>query len=146
MNGAHLHLILNHVSIFSLVIGTVALAVSMKRKSVDLRVLATTLFVLTGVFAWIAFATGENAEEVVKVLGGGTESLIEQHAQAAVWARRSGTLVAILALGTEWAIRNKKKWVKPLQWTLLVFALHGCTVFVATSFLGGQIRHSEVRN
>ena len=145
MNGDHPHLILNHVSVFTLMIGTVVWAVSMKRKSVDLRVLATALFVVTGVFAWVAFTTGENAEEIVKALGGGTESVIEQHEQAAVWARRSGTLIAILALAAEWAIRKKKKWVRVLQWALFVFALHGCSVFVATSYLGGQIRHSEIR-
>lgn len=146
MNDAHPHLILNHVSFFALAIGAVVLLISMKRKSAELRVLATMLFVLTGVFAWIAFATGESAEQVVKALGGGTESLIEQHAQAAIWARRSGTLVAVLALGSEWAICSKRKWAKALQWVLLVFVLHGCSVFVATSFLGGQIRHSEVRS
>ncbi len=145
MNSAHLHLVVNHVSFFAVVIGAIALAISMKRKSGDLRGLATSLFVVAGIFAWIAFATGEGAEDIVEVLDAGAKELIEQHEQAAIWARRSGTLVALLALGLEWAVRKKKHWVKGLQWALMVFALHGATVYMATAFLGGQIRHSEIR-
>src|ERR1043166_4769360 len=130
MNGAHQHLIVNHVSLFALLIGTVVLAVSMKRKSVDLRVLATVLFVIAGVFGWIAVETGGDAAHVLKGLGEDFRPFIHEHAMAAIWAKRSGTLVALLALGMEWAARKKQNWFKPLQWALFIFAIHGCTVFV----------------
>lgn len=146
MNGAHLHLLVNHVSLFAMAIGALVLAVSMKRKSVDLRVLATVLFVTAGAFAWIAVETGEQAEEVVKTLSAGTEALIDEHAMAATWALRSGILVAVLALALEGAVRKKKTWVRPLQWILLLLALQGSTVFARTAFLGGLIRHTEIRS
>lgn len=146
MNGAHLHLIVNHVSLFCIVIGVGVLIAAIKRKSSDLRVLAVVLFVIAGVFGWVAVETGEQAAEVVKAMGGDTESFITQHSQASDWALRSCILVALLALAMEWAARKKQKWFKPLQWTLLVFAIHGCTVFAATAYLGGQIRHTESRS
>ncbi|MGE4233258.1 MAG: hypothetical protein AB7F43_08020 [Bacteriovoracia bacterium] len=146
MNGAHLHLVVNHVSLFALLFGAVTLIVSMKQKSVDLRVLATTLFVIAAVFGWVAFETGEKAEDVIKALGGNTETFISAHAQAAEWAFRSSILVGILSIATEWAIRKKKKFGKVLQWALLVFALHGCTVFAVTAMQGGKISHTEVRD
>lgn len=145
MNEAHLHLMVNHVSLFTMVIGAATLAISMKRQSADLRLLSSVLFVVGGVFAWIAMQTGEGAEDAVKILDAAAESFIEEHEQAADWALRSGTLVAMLALAMEWAVRKKETWAKRLQWTLLVFALHGCTVFAATAFLGGKIRHTEIR-
>ena len=145
MNGAHLHLLVNHVSLFALVIGAIALAISMKRNSVEFRLFATVLFLMAGAFGWIAAETGGQAEEVVKTLGGDTESFINTHAEAATWALRSGYLVATLAIVMEWAVRKKKNWVKPLQWALLIFALHGCTVFAMTAMHGGKIRHTEVR-
>jgi hypothetical protein len=145
MNGAHLHLILNHISLFALITGTIVLAASMKRQSTDLRVLAAVLFVIAGVFGWITVETGEQAAEIVKTLGGDTDSFIKEHALAAVWAQRSGFLVATLALVMEWAACKKKNWVKALQWTLLIFAIHGCTVFARTAYLGGFIRHTEIR-
>lgn len=145
MNAAHLHLMVNHVSLFALAFGVVALAVSMKRKSAEFRVFAVALFVLAGVFAWVATETGEGAETIVKALGDGSESFIDAHEQAAEWALRSGMIVGVLALAMEWAARKKQSWLKPLQWILLVLAIHGCTVFAATAFQGGKIRHSEVR-
>jgi uncharacterized membrane protein len=146
MNGAELHLLVNHVSLFALILGAVALAVSMKRGSAELRVLASVLFVVAGVFAGITFLSGEEAEEVLMPLDEETEPLVERHEQSANWALRSGILVGILALAVEWAARRKQRWFKPLQWALLVFALHGCTVFATTAWLGGEIRHTEIRD
>ena len=146
MNGAHLHLIVNHVSIFALMIGTLVLAVSMKRESADLRLLATTLFVVAGVFGLIAVETGEKAAEIVIGLNLGTHSDVNEHAAAATWALRSGILVAVLALAMEWALRKKPTWARALRWVLLLFALHGCTVFARTVYLGGLIRHTEIRS
>lgn len=145
MNDAHLHLIVNHVSLFALVIGFFVLAVSMKKNSRDLRILASVLFVIAGVFGFIAVDTGGDAVDIVKALGGNTQPFIEEHALAAVWAQRSGILVAILALAMEWAACKKPAFVRKLQWVLLIVSLHGVTVFARTAFLGGQIIHTEVR-
>lgn len=146
MNGAHLHLMVNHVSLFCMVIGAFALAVAMKRKSTELRGLASFLFIVGGVFAWITEETGEKAADIVKGLGDGSvDPFIHQHYEAAEWAVRSGFLVAALALALEWAVRKKPKWVKALQWATLIFAIHGCTVFATTALLGGRVRHTEGR-
>lgn len=145
MNGAHLHLIVNHVSLFALMIGAGALIASMIRKSADLRVLASVLFVIAGVFGWITVETGKEAADVVKALGTGSDSFIHDHALAAMWAERSSILVALLALCMEAAARWKKSWFKALQWILIIFAIHGTTVFARTAYLGGQIRHTEIR-
>jgi uncharacterized membrane protein len=145
MNEAHLHLLVNHVSFFALIFGVVALIVSMRRRSVDLRLFAVALFVIAAVFGWVADQTGEQAESVVKALGGDTESFIHQHEEAAAWALRSCTLVGCLAIALEWSARRKQKLQKALQWILLVFAIHGCAVFAATALLGGRIRHTETR-
>ncbi|MBL7716310.1 MAG: hypothetical protein JNL01_12665 [Bdellovibrionales bacterium] len=145
MNGAHFHLVVNHISLFSLLFGIVAYGLSLRKKSADLRTLAVGLFVLTGVFAVVAFESGEKAEDFLKTLGGGFESFVEPHEQAAVWALRSGILIALLSVAYEWAVRSKKKAAKVLQWALLVFAIHGFTVFSVTAFLGGKVRHTEAR-
>jgi len=146
MNGAHLHLIVNHVSLFAIVIGACVLAASMILKSAELRFLATIMFVIAGVFGWIGVESGEGAADVLKALGGDSDPFIKEHAQAATFAQISGIVVAVLAIGMEVAVRKKEKWVKPLQWVLLILAIHGCTVFGRTAFLGGLIRHSEIRS
>ena len=146
MNGAEMHLLVNHISVFCLVFGAIALGVAMKRKSGDLRMFASALFVIAGVAGWLTVESGESAETVVKALGGGTESFINEHADAATWALRSGFLVAILALGMEWVVCKKPSWARGLQWAVLIFAIHGSTVFIRTAFLGGLIRHTEIRD
>jgi hypothetical protein len=145
MNGAHYHLLVNHVSLFALIIGTAAFAASMYRKSTDLRLLAVVLFVLAGVFGWISHQTGDMAYDVVKELPGVVQAMIDEHDDAAHWAVRSGYLVAVLAIAMEWAVRKKPKWAKALQWILLLAALFSCTIFMRTAFLGGLIRHTEIR-
>jgi len=145
MNGAHLHLLVNHVSLFALLIGIVALAFSMKRKSVDLRVLAVGLFLVVGVFGWVASETGDQAEHIVKTVDQDSKPLIHEHEEAADWAQASGFLIAGLAIVMEWTARKKQKFFKPAQWILLVFAIQGFTVFARTAYLGGLIRHTEVR-
>src|SRR5690349_16277479 len=98
MNGAFQHLLVNHVSLFAIIFGTGTLVAAMVRKSADLRVLATVLFVIAGVFGWIAVDTGKDAVPVLMQLGGDFKPFIHEHAMAAVWARRSATLIAVLAL------------------------------------------------
>lgn len=146
MNGAHLHLLVNHVSLFCIFIGVATLIFSMVRKSSDLRMLAVALFVVAGVFGWIAMETGEQAEDILKTIDAGVKIFIKPHEEAADWAFRSSILIAVLAIATEWAARKKQKWFKPLQWILLVAAIQGSTVFARTAYLGGDIRHSEIRN
>jgi hypothetical protein len=145
MNGAHQHLIVNHVPLFTLLIGTVVFAVSMRRKSADLRVLASVLFVLTGVSAWITVRTGGAAAHIMKLLGDGYRPFIREHAMAAVWAQRSGFLIALLAILMEWSFRKKPNWSRALQWILLIAAVHGCTVLTRVVYLGGLVRHTEIR-
>lgn len=143
MNGAHQHLLTNHVSLFAIAFGTVILAFSMYRKSADLRLVATILFVIAGVFALIATETGEKAEDILKAMDPKFRDSIHNHEEAAEWASRSAYLVCFLAIVNEWAQRARKTWSRWVQWALLVFAIHGITVFSATAWQGGKIRHTE---
>jgi uncharacterized membrane protein len=146
MNGAHQHLLVNHVSLFAMAFGAAILAFSMYRKSADLRLVATLLFVIAGVFALIATETGESAEKILKAIDPKFRDAIHPHEEAAEWALRSGYLVCFLALVNEWAQRARKTWARWVQWALLVFAVHGTTVFSATAWQGGKIRHTETQD
>jgi len=146
MNGAHYHLLVNHVSLFALIIGTAALIVSMYRKSTDLRTLAVVLFVIAGAFGWIAHETGHKAYDIVKDLPGVVEDMIDEHDEAADYALYAGYIIAGLAIVSEVARRYKPKWTKALQWVLLLTAIWGTSVYMRVAYLGGLIRHSEIRS
>lgn len=104
------------------------------------------LFLVAGLFGRIAAETGDDAEDAVKLVAADIESFVHEHEEAADWAQISGGVVAVLAIGLEVAIRKKQNWVKALHWILLIFAIHSCTVFARTAFLGGLIRHTEIRD
>lgn len=145
MNGPHQHILVNHISLFAIIFGALALAGSMKRKSSELRVFAAFLFVLAGICGYVALETGEKAAAYFQTFGNDNMSFIQEHGMAAMWAFRSSLLIAVVALVMEWAAWKKQSWLKVLQWILLILAIHGSTVFIRTAHLGGLIGHPEIR-
>jgi len=145
MSGPQLHVLVNHVSLFTMAFGACILIASMVRKSADLRMAASALFIVGGFFAWLSDFSGDRAADVIRELDPTLRDLIHTHAEAADWALTSGILVGVLAILLEIIVRKKPQWSKVMTWVVLVFAIHGCTVFARTAHLGGQIRHSELR-
>ncbi len=145
MNGAHWHLIVNHISAILIPVGLVVLAVAMKRRSVELRMFAAVLFVVSGVFGWVADETGGKAAQEIAATDESLHPYIHEHAEAAEFAEASGLLIAALAIAMEVAVRAKPKWALLIQWILLIAAIHGTTVYARTAYLGGLIRHPEIR-
>ena len=145
MNGAHLHLILNHVPVFGLLFGLIILAVAQLRQNRDLA--------QTGMFALVAIAiitipvylTGEPAEEIVEHMPGFSEEILERHEWAALIAIFLTEIVGILALVGLVVHRPPKEmpgWFLP---TLLFLCLVAVGWVGWTSSIGGQISHEEAR-
>lgn len=145
MNGAHVHLLINHIPLFGVSFGLVALVWSLARHSNDMRWAAIALFVVAGIFGWIAMETGESAEELVERLPGVTKALIHSHEEAAEFANISATIVAVVALAMAALSRYKPQFVKSTQFILLLIALIASGAMARTAYLGGQIRHTEIR-
>jgi uncharacterized membrane protein len=145
MNGAHLHLVLNHFPVIGLLLGLIILAVAQLRHNHDLA--------RTGMFALVAIAlitipvylTGEPAEEIVEHVPGFSEEILERHEWAALIAIFLTEIVGILALVGLVAYRPPKE----LPGWFLPALLFVCLVAVGwvgwTSSVGGQISHEEAR-
>lgn len=145
MNGAHLHLLVNHIPIFTIAFGAAALAWSVYRGSDEMRWAAVGLFILAGVSAWAADLSGEAAEDLVKNLADVTKALIHEHEEAADFAKASATLLALGSIGMVFIGRYKVKFYRTAQIALLVFAIFSSTIQARTAYLGGLIRHTEIR-
>jgi len=146
MNGAHAHLLVNHIPLFGIIFGLVCLVWSMRRQSNDMRWAAILLFVLAGVGAWVGMETGEAAEDLVEHLPGVTKALIHTHEEAAEYANIFGLILTGAAVSMALIERFKPKFLKITQIVVLVLALFTSTVIIRTTFLGGQIRHTEIRS
>ncbi|WP_456429017.1 hypothetical protein [Rhodocaloribacter sp.] len=142
MSAAHVHLLLNHVPILGILFGTLLLAFALWRKKPELVRLSLGLFVFTGLVAIVVYLTGEGAEELVEHGPGVSESLIEAHEDAALFA-----FIAALVLG---AASLAALFVRDLQQRLapVVLALAVVTsgLMVWTGAQGGQINHPEIRS
>ena len=145
MNGAHLHLLINHIPVLGTVFGLALLAFGAWKGSDELRKAALGTFVIAALAAAATYLTGEPAEDVVKGLPGISRPLISRHEDAAGIALGGIIVLGVLALGGliwfRWG-RQMKTWFSVL---LLGTAMIVTGLMAWTANLGGQIRHTEIR-
>jgi len=147
MNGAHFHLIVNHISLFTSFFGLIALIWFFARKSPEMLVAACLLFVVTGAGAFLADESGEKAEHIVKELQlpGVEKAMIHTHEEAADYAVINSYILAGLGVLILYFSKKHPNWVKRTTWLALLFALMASTSMARTAYLGGLIRHTEIR-
>jgi uncharacterized membrane protein len=144
MSPVHLHLILNHLPVIGTVIGVLLLAVALLRRSSELAKVTLGLFALLGVAAIAVFLTGEPAEELVEKLPGFSEAITEEHEEVARVATIAMAAFGAAALAALAVFRRHPlpRWVAAGG---LVAALAVGGLMGYTGYLGGQVRHTEVR-
>jgi hypothetical protein len=145
MNGAHLHLLINHIPVLGTAFGLVLLVFAVWKRSEDMRKAALAAFVVVALAAIATYLTGEPAEHGVKGLPAVSGALIERHDDAAGIALGGAIALGLLALvGLIWfrAGRPVKNWYSSLALAAALLVT-GCMAW--TAYLGGQIRHSEIR-
>ena len=145
MDATHLHLLLNHFPIVGTVLGVGVMAYGYLTSSDQVKKTALWTWVLMALAAIPVFLTGEPAEESVEELAGVSEALIHEHEEAAELAIWLMEALGALSLVTLVLGKTKATLSKPL---VLVSTVLGLVVFGAmarTGYLGGQIRHTEIR-
>jgi len=145
MDATHIHLVLTHFPIVGTFIGIGVLAYGQFSKNDSIKKLALLLFILMAVMTIPVFLTGEEAEETVEHIAGISENLIEQHeelAEKAIWAMG---LLGMLSLLSFFAFIKKSALTKTITLVTLIVSTATGALFVNVGYLGGQIRHSEIR-
>lgn len=145
MTATHLHLVLNHLPILGVPVCTFLLVLGWKRGAHELKRLALVGLSLLGLLVWPVYLTGEPAEESVEHLPGVQESLIEQHEDAAWWALVLTELTAAASLAGLLLIRRREGLARVVPTAVVLLGLLCSSTFVWVGWLGGQIRHSEIR-
>ncbi|MCF8246926.1 MAG: hypothetical protein K9J37_18530 [Saprospiraceae bacterium] len=146
MDATHLHLLLNHFPIIGTVLGVGVMLYGYITASDQVKKAALWTWFAMALIAIPVFLTGEPAEESVEGIAGVSEGLIEQHEEAATVAIWLMEALGLLSLVTLVLGKTKNSLSKPL---VLVSTVLGLVVFGAmacTGYLGGQIRHSEIRS
>lgn len=139
-------MLLNHFPIIGTVLGVGVMLYGYITVSDQVKKAALWTWFAMALIAIPVFLTGEPAEESVEGIAGVSEGLIEEHEEAAtvaIWLMEALGLLSLVTLGLG---KTKNSLSKPL---VLVSTVLGLVVFGAmarTGYLGGQIRHSEIRS
>lgn len=145
MNGAHWHLVLNHLPIIIPMVGLLIMLVGFFLESDLLKRAAYGIFILGALTAIAAFSTGEGAEEVVEEIAGIDEQLIKIHEEAAeIFAILLYVLGGISLIGL-WANWKEQSYSKIIAVVTIVFSLVVLFYAKQTGTTGGEIRHTEIR-
>lgn len=146
MNGAHWHLVVNHLPIIFPVVGVIVMVTGLISKSEAIKRTAFMIFILGALAAITAMSTGEEAEEVIEKISGVTENYIKTHEETAeTLAILSYILGGISLLGLRTSFKQKK-FSSFISIGTLVFAFVLLFFAKQTGTTGGEIRHTEIRS
>ncbi len=159
---AHLHLLVNHVPVIGSVAALMLLVWAMIRNNAELKRTALIGFVLVGISAFVADATGDGAAHMIKGLPEIERAKVHEHEEAADYAKMaSGVLAAVSLVGLILATRKKdapgatsadeyaRHHHEPNKWIMIIVLLIGLfdlSVLSRVAYLGGAIRHPEIVN
>jgi uncharacterized membrane protein len=145
MNGAHWHLVLNHLPIIIPMVGLLVMFGGILVKSEVLKRAAFSIFILGAITTIAAFSTGEGAEEVVEGIQGIDEQLIKVHEEVAETFAILLYILGGISLFGLWASWKEKTFAIPISYLTITLALIGLIYAQQTGATGGEIRHTEIR-
>lgn len=146
MNPAHLHIILNHIPVIGIPFGTAILTYAFLRKSAEIRTLGLLVFIAIALITIPTYVAGKAAEDMVEDLPGVSERLIDNHQRAATIALVATSVLGGLALIRLLTPARFAAIGGPMTILILVLSLGVAGWLARTANLGGQIRHSEIRD
>ncbi len=144
-NGAHLHLLLNHIPLVGLFFSFLFLLFGRIRPNESIVRGGLFIALVSGIFGVLTFLTGEPAEEVIEHLPNFLESLLHEHEEAAeiaIWGIAILTLASCLGM---WLSLKYHTLSKFLLNTILTMNFVTLILIGRTSNLGGKINHPEIR-
>lgn len=145
MDASQIHLALNHVPLFFSIVGGLILLYGFIKKQDQIKYLSLYFMITAGLFTVPVYLTGEGTEEAVEQLPGVSEGLIESHEEMAKIGLIIIIITSIIALITL-ILKKKTSLLKPALLLCIVLSFASFGVMAQTAHLGGQIRHSEIRN
>ena len=145
MSFTHLHLLLNHFPVIGIILITVVTAIAFVRKNNELTKLSLWGIAGLAVVSLFVYLTGEPAEKAVEHLPGFSEAITERHEEAALFATIVMGLIGAISLAALGFFRRREV-PRKLIGVTLALSLAGSAVMGYAGFLGGQIRHTEIRS
>ncbi|HEX7124800.1 MAG TPA: hypothetical protein VF406_03355 [Thermodesulfobacteriota bacterium] len=146
MSPVHLHLVLNHLPAIGVLFAGALFVVALFMRSAPFQRVALWFLVLSALAAVPVYLTGESAEEAVEHLPGVAETLIERHEEAAGVTFTTMEVLGGVALLAALIFRKAREVPRVVAAGLVALVVATSGLFTWTGYLGGQIRHAEIRS
>lgn len=138
---AYLHLLSNHFPILGSLFGIILLVVALIIPNLKTTLSAYIILLISGIGGFVAYFTGEPAEESIEHVKGISHKLIHVHEEMAENALIFVFLLTAAAIIGLWAERAKWESAKKIEMAALVIGIVAFILFAFTGYLGGHIRH-----
>jgi uncharacterized membrane protein len=146
MDFTHLHLMLNHLPVVGIMFGFLILAWGVLRGSEEVKTVGLIFLVFTSLAALPVYLTGEPAEETVEKLAGVSERVIELHEDSALLSLILAMATGVSALaGLIFKRFSSPNVARFSMFAVLILSFVTGALMARTANLGGEIRHTEIR-
>ncbi len=147
MNAAHWHLAMNHIPVVGVCFAACLLAFALWKRRAEFFGVCLGAFVILAVLTVPVYLTGDPAESAIMEMPGVEvdEALVHPHENAALFAFIGIGVLGVAALGG--LIAGRKAAAPPRAVVIAVFILSlvEASILARTAYLGGHIRHPEIR-
>lgn len=145
MNGAHLHLLLNHFPTVAFSIGLILFLVALVSKSGELKRASLVIFFLTAALTITTYVSGNDAQDAIKDLPGLSIPLIEAHESAALVAFVFMQATGFFAWLGLWLLRRVSRLPNWNMAAVLILSIVTFGLMARAANIGGEIRHPEIQ-
>lgn len=145
MNGAHLHLLSNHIPIIGEFMGIVVLGWGIYKRNNEVLNAAYFIFILSAIGGLVAFLTGDSARSAIENMPGMLKSYIDNHetvADISIWL--IGFTGGMSLIGLTF-LKTRNEFPLKFSVAVLIVALLAFAVISYAGYLGGLIHHPEIR-
>ncbi|WP_343674209.1 hypothetical protein [Chitinophaga sp.] len=146
MNGAHFHLIVNHLPIIIPLVAILVLIIGFIAQSEVVKRTAYGIFFIGAITTALAMATGEGAEKEVEKIDTNAKVYIERHEDAADTFAIVNYALGICALIGIWGSFRKVRFLPVISIGIIVLAIIALFFAKQAGTTGGEIRHTEIRS
>ena len=145
MNWAHVHLLLNHFPTIGMIIGLGMFVMAIAARSDDLKRASLGIFFAISLLSIPAFVTGTSAKLALDKAPDVSKAMIDTHETAAFEAMWAMELTGALAWLGLWQYRRLSRLPQGTLTAVLLAALVTFGLMSRAAFIGGEIRHPEIR-
>src|SRR4030066_586354 len=145
MNAPHIHIALTHLPVIGIIFSGILLLIAFLTMDKKLQRVSYWFIFFVAISVIPVYLSGEPTEEIIEKLAGVSESYIEEHETIALISFITMEALGLLSIIGLIIYRNRPMFPGSFQAGMLIFTFIIMTMFTYTAYLGGHIRHSEIR-